>query len=69
MLVALALTGFLLFGMPGVLFLAGYLVKRYTKDRPIRANPLAGKAKRTRARPIYGEFVGKRGKPIYTERA
>jgi len=69
MLVALALTGFLLVGMPCLLFLAGYLVKRYATDRPIRAKPAAGKAKRTRARPIYGKFVGKPGKPIYTERA
>jgi len=69
MLVALALTGFLLVGMPGLLFLAGYLVKRYATDRPIRAKPTAAKARQTRARPIYGQFVGKRGKPIYTERA
>ncbi len=68
MLVSLAVTGFLLVVMPCLLFLSGYLVKRYTVDRPIRFKWATRKAAGARGRPLYGEFAGRRGKPLYVER-
>lgn len=69
MLVSLAITGLLLVVMPCLLFLAGYLVKKYTVDRPIRLKPKAGKATPAQGKPVYGRHVPKQGKPIYIERA
>lgn len=69
MLVPLALTGFLLIAMPGLLYLTAYLAKRYTTDRPIRLKSAARKAARTGPKPLYGGFTGKPGKPLYVERA
>lgn len=68
MLVSLAMTGLLLVVMPCLLFLTGYLVKRYTVDRPIRSKTATGKATQTRAKPLYGQYVRKRAKPLYVER-
>jgi hypothetical protein len=69
MLVSLAITGFLLIVMPGLLYLVAYLAKRYTTDRPIRLKPKTSKTGQGRGRPLYGEFVPKPGKPVYVERA
>ncbi len=69
MLVSLAIIGLLLIVMPGLLYLVGYLAKRYTVDRPLRLRPKASKAAWGHGKPLYGQFVSKPGKPLYGERA